>query len=144
MSAPLGKLNARPDDTETHSSCLDCKQFKPFNEFGKASRNANGLQEFCAECKRWRDMWFRYGLTKDEWLAMFDAQGGLCGLCGDELAYRRPGHKVVTDHCHDSSIVRGILCPRCNVGLGFTDSVGMPLIQQYIDRSVRARESNSG
>lgn len=63
-----------------------------------------------------------YGLTIEEWNAMFEKQGKACAICGST----DPGatnHKFHTDHCHKTKAVRGILCQPCNTGLGkFKDS----------------------
>ena len=57
-----------------------------------------------------------YGLTEDQWSAMFEAQGRACGCCGSLTSRsKRPWH---TDHCHASGKVRGILCQPCNSMLG--------------------------
>lgn len=60
-----------------------------------------------------------YGLTKEEWLAIFKAQGYVCAIC------KQANKKWVTDHEHvrgwkllppseRKKYVRGILCLWCN------------------------------
>jgi hypothetical protein len=65
---------------------------------------------------------FHYGITTKERDEMIVAQGGGCAICGSEM---KPPH---VDHCHEAGkgigAVRGILCGRCNSGLGqFKDSI---------------------
>jgi len=45
--------------------------------------------------------------------AMYDAQGGACAVCG------RTDEPLNVDHCHSSLKIRGLLCDRCNRGLGY-------------------------
>lgn len=58
----------------------------------------------------------RFGITREEWQALLDAQGGVCAICGGS----EPGGSGTwhTDHCHATGCVRGILCHFCNLGLG--------------------------
>ncbi len=67
--------------------------------------------------RRWK--WLkRYGITPEEWDALFEKQGKRCAICGTNAAWRWD-----TDHCHSTKRVRGILCHMCNMGLGaFRDS----------------------
>jgi len=57
-------------------------------------------------------------ITDEECIALLQAQGNQCPICGEPLEY--PGSKRAThlDHDHDTGRVRGFLCLRCNVGLG--------------------------
>lgn len=59
-----------------------------------------------------------YGLTPEGYNALLEAQDGRCAICGE------PGkvwanRNLHVDHDHESGTVRGLLCGRCNVGLGF-------------------------
>lgn len=65
-----------------------------------------------------RRSWLKrfYGLTVEEWEAMFEAQGRACKCCGSPDPKASNGWHV--DHCHDSKRVRGILCQQCNIMLG--------------------------
>lgn len=58
----------------------------------------------------------KYGVTPEEWDAIFSAQGAACACCGSAS----PGHRSGwhTDHCHTSGKLRGILCAPCNAALG--------------------------
>lgn len=53
-----------------------------------------------------------YGLTIADWDALFAHQRGQCAVCG------REGVILHVDHDHDTGEVRGLLCNRCNTGLG--------------------------
>lgn len=53
------------------------------------------------------------GMTVAEYNAIFNAQGGVCAICGappkDDKKLR-----LAVDHCHVSGKNRGLLCTLCN------------------------------
>lgn len=58
----------------------------------------------------------RYGLTQERLDEMTAEQGGLCAMgCGAAISD--------IDHDHATGKVRGLLCRRCNVGLGFYEKL---------------------
>jgi hypothetical protein len=67
----------------------------------------------------------KYSLTREQYDALLDAQGGGCAICGTTQAGNR-GRMLNVDHDHAccaghkscGQCVRGLLCARCNVGLG--------------------------
>ncbi len=83
------------------------------NENAK-KRNANGL-------------WLRikYGLSLEDYNKLLSDQDGGCAICKREDSGRErdKNRRLVVDHDHTTNQVRGLLCHRCNVGLGcFDDS----------------------
>lgn len=64
--------------------------------------------------KRWHNLYVRYRMREDEWVAYWMHQDGKCGICGTSFHKRPP----VVDHCHTSGHVRGLLCKQCNTALG--------------------------
>lgn len=63
-----------------------------------------------------------YGLTPDDYLDMYEAQGGVCLICG-EGGESFGGRRLNVDHDHKTGNVRGLLCGLCNSALGkFKDS----------------------
>jgi hypothetical protein len=61
---------------------------------------------------------FDFGLDEEGYLRMLKEQQGLCAICEIELTTR-----VHVDHDHETGVIRGLLCERCNIGLGyFSDS----------------------
>jgi hypothetical protein len=58
----------------------------------------------------------KFGLTLDDFDAMLTSQGGRCAIC----PVTEPGGvgTWAVDHCHKTGRVRGILCNRCNRGIG--------------------------
>ncbi len=66
-----------------------------------------------------------YGITPEQYedyKRMFDAQNGLCAICGRGPSRGR--RHLDVDHCHKTLRVRGLLCTPCNQGLGhFFESV---------------------
>lgn len=58
-----------------------------------------------------------YGLSVPSYLAMIEAQCGSCAICAVPLEVGSASTHV--DHCHATGRVRGVLCVRCNMGLGY-------------------------
>lgn len=56
----------------------------------------------------------KYGITIDEYNSLYSKQNGLCAICGEGKDYL-----LCIDHCHKTGIVRGLLCKKCNLGLGW-------------------------
>ena len=64
---------------------------------------------------RWRTLYVKYGITKEDYERFFVLQGGVCALCGlPPLSDKN----LVVDHDHDTNLLRGLLHFECNVLLG--------------------------
>jgi Recombination endonuclease VII len=67
-----------------------------------------------------------YGITVDDYYKMLENQGGGCAICGTRVPSQRKRKYVsvemfFVDHCHATGKVRGLLCSRCNRGIGYFD-----------------------
>ncbi len=64
-----------------------------------------------------------YGITEADYDALIVAQGGKCAICQTSNPMVRSGADARwhVDHDHDTGKVRGLLCFRCNSGLGHFD-----------------------
>jgi hypothetical protein len=63
----------------------------------------------------------RYGLTPECYESLIVKQAGGCAICRVTLTMAAQVH---LDHCHATGKVRGILCQKCNIGLGhFNDDM---------------------
>jgi len=60
-----------------------------------------------------------YGITPEDYNTMFEKQQGCCAICGKHQSnFKRALH---VDHCHDTGQVRDLLCPQCNIGVGWVE-----------------------
>lgn len=64
----------------------------------------------------------RYGITLEEYMALFMHQKGVCAICEEQP---RKGNLTI-DHCHASGKVRGLLCGPCNKLLGVYEGRAAP------------------
>jgi hypothetical protein len=51
--------------------------------------------------------------TPEEAARMFNAAGGKCESCG------QTPRKICLDHCHETGVMRGVICDRCNRVVGW-------------------------
>ena len=114
--------------------CTKCgEEFPNTNEyFSRQKKGKNGLSASCKKCrsmsfKNWRKnnkekIWenhlkYIYGITLKDWNKMFQEQEGKCAICGVHQSEMK--HVLYVDHDHKTDKVRGLLCARCNTGIGF-------------------------
>ena len=63
-----------------------------------------------------------HGIGLSDYQDMLAIQNGACAICGHSDT-SNPKLFPVVDHCHETGIIRGLLCMNCNQGLGkFKDS----------------------
>ena len=65
----------------------------------------------------------KYGITWEEYETQYNKQEGRCPICLTFLHLvpnkAKTDQAASVDHCHQTLKVRGLLCRRCNVALGF-------------------------
>lgn len=56
----------------------------------------------------------------DVYMRLFEAQGGVCAACKQPETQMRNGKVkwLAVDHCHETDVVRGLLCCDCNIAIG--------------------------
>lgn len=60
-----------------------------------------------------------YGITREEFDQLVEAQNTACASCGDDATGAE--HSLQVDHCHDTLEIRGLLCSGCNTAAGWLD-----------------------
>lgn len=111
-------LLSRPRDVpEGHKFCRGCAQYKPLVEFGGRTGRSSNRTFQCNDCMRARDRerhLATYGMSVEAVERLLASQGGTCAIC-------RVAPAVHVDHDHETGVVRGMLCFRCNAALGQFD-----------------------
>ena len=105
--------------------CGTCKEYLPLGEFNR--QRGDLLSYRCKTCTSGALVQARYGLQPERFLALADRQEWRCAICRTSLKAKKGStyrdRTCAVDHCHSSGAVRGLLCNKCNVGLGsFNDS----------------------
>lgn len=84
----------------------------------------------------------KYGLTEAAFNELVARQGGVCGIC--QRPETRKGkwgevQPLSVDHDHETGVVRGLLCARCNSVLGFIEQETLlEAAIRYLDQSREA------
>lgn len=107
--------------------CGKCLQLKKLEKFhNNTTANLDGKRSWCKICCKphdndvvrvRRNALRRYGLTEQDYEVLLKQQNYCCAVCADTQE-EAGGHLLSVDHCHKTGVVRGLLCPRCNAGLG--------------------------
>jgi hypothetical protein len=110
--------------------CSTCAEEKPLSEYYKNKLSKDGYHGECKPCNRVRAKnWYKnnptrskhnrlskaYGISFDEYTELLKKQNNNCAICSCKLLNNKD---TCVDHCHTTSIVRGVLCTNCNILLG--------------------------
>lgn len=95
------------------------------------AENRERLNEYA----RWQRFQRKYGVSKDQYVVMLASQEHQCKICDRPLINQG---RVCIDHSHKTNKVRGILCDRCNRGIGLLQDNPTVLNKaaQYISASL--------
>lgn len=95
------------------------------DEAGRASKRARDRDA-------WR--WRYYGIAPSDFDRLAGEQGDCCAIC--ELKPSDP-RDLRIDHDHRTGAVRGLLCVKCNTGLGMLgdDLAGLTKALEYLKRA---------
>lgn len=65
---------------------------------------------------------YQYGISLDEYDEYLKKQKNSCGICGVNVSEMKRNFDV--DYSHSTNKIRGLLCPKCNKGIGlFNDDI---------------------
>lgn len=75
----------------------------------------------------------KYGLTIEEYDRLLVSQNGVCAICRKTDST----HRLCVDHDHITGKVRGLLCGKCNRGIGCLgdNSMQLRMAADYIEKS---------
>lgn len=124
--------------------CRKCKLEKKLDDFVRNKAFKSGIDTICRECSReqvklWRKLnpqkrklqlqreskkdynhnkhlKHTYGITRDQYLVMFEEQKGCCAICNKhQLEFKK---RLFVDHNHSTGEIRKLLCQACNMLIG--------------------------
>ena len=116
-----------------------CKIEKPIDKFSNSKYKKDGKIPQCKSCRSELGKKYRLtpqakllkkisarksttGFTQEYFDTKLSEQGNVCAICGTDTPGGRGDFHA--DHCHKTGQTRGVLCRKCNAGLGhFNDSV---------------------
>ncbi len=83
---------------------------------------------------RWRERLNSFGLTDQDWEHLILRSEGRCEICGVIFDDSSRDTTMCFDHCHETNVVRGLLCGKHNRALGmFGDNEdGVWKVLQYL------------
>lgn len=142
--------------------CRKCGKEKPLDQFVPDKKAKLGRMHRCKTChnainleryhrpdvhereqKRraeWQRKYYRgrrYGISTAEYDALAVAQDGKCALCGNPDTGRSERYTTWNvDHDHQSGKVRGLLCHKCNIAVGYYEhliqTIGEDRLMRYL------------
>lgn len=69
------------------------------------------VKHIASRCKK-------FGITLEQYFQVLDLQNNQCAICLRSFLNTRPN----LDHSHQLRAARGILCMKCNIGLGYIET----------------------
>ena len=95
------------------AECTRCKQSFTLDKFPDlATRGCYN----CVNCV------YKTKERSEQYQEMVDEKGECCEICGAKTGHKSKNGvecRLAIDHCHKTGKIRGLLCNRCNRGIGY-------------------------
>ena len=78
----------------------------------------------------------RYNITEEQYQQMLILQNVKCLICGKEHKDTSKGLHI--DHDHETNLIRGLLCSKCNTALGWYEKYKSN-IESYLNKNNETR-----
>ena len=106
-----------------------CKERTKEHPACKAAREKYRNKPEVKEQRRNYRLLQTYGITNKDYEKKLEEQQFCCAGCG--LHQNETNKKFNVDHCHESGLIRGLLCGNCNRGLGLLKDNKQTLLALY-------------
>ena len=118
-----------PKSGNPHGSCKEC--------FKKKAKESS--QRLGRDHRKNIELQWHYGITLADYDEMMNEQGNKC-VCGATRG-RSNKEALHVDHDHNTGLIRGLLCHRCNRAIGLVDDpASLRALADYIE-SANARST---
>jgi len=127
-------------DESITMECNICNKEYPMTNkyFYRNNAQERGLKQPCKECYYKNHFRKRtvnnHNISQEEYMTIYYKQDKKCAICGKDENVTRRGRRLplAIDHAHDTGVIRGLLCAKCNLGIGmFGDNI--ELMRRAID-----------
>ena len=128
VSKPLGQFHVNTEGLfGRRSFCKKCSNTVYKERRAKSRSVAEKSRE---QNRQWKEgnpdkVWAarikrNFGLSVSDYKIMLDRQKGVCAICLEAETAIISGKllRLSVDHCHTTGKIRGLLCRKCNLGLG--------------------------
>jgi len=118
------------------------KRKKSSAESSKKSKLKNP-DKYKSQAKRWKQknpektqnnrLKSRFGISIHDYNKKLVEQKKVCAICRKLCGL---GRNLAVDHCHASGKIRGLLCSKCNLGLGLfkDDTILLATAKKYLEK----------
>jgi hypothetical protein len=152
----------QPKPIITHKVCTMCGNDKPIEQFNFCDAAKNKRAPYCKPCHGKRsyadklrrgdpareNLKYRcnkYGASLEWYEKAHAEQDGLCALCGQPETHpvTKGGktRRLAIDHDHETGIVRGLLCFRCNTSLRQLELNGLNWARRAVEYLQKYKET---
>lgn len=124
---PISEFHYRKDKERYRYQCKLCTNKATQEYYKKRSefRKQRSKERYADNKLGYKDTHYNskllktYGISLEDKNKMLENQDYSCKICGIEESSLNK--RMAVDHCHTTGKVRGLLCDRCNRGIGWFD-----------------------
>jgi hypothetical protein len=113
VEKPFERFYYRPEMGRYRNDCKDCNAAAARRRYKEVIADPVLSKEDKRKSREYK-LRYRYTITREQYENLYNEQEGHCKICKAFF-----GDKLCVDHCHGTGNIRGLLCSKCNSGIGY-------------------------